>query len=114
MVYGDTRNLRMAPHNAHYSLMLEHLRRANVKFESSDQQWFAEQVNNFRRPINLSRNDLPQESILPAVDFSKMVLPQGMTDAGGPQSILNQSTLLLCPRDYQEVLEMRLASFAKI
>lgn len=33
IVYGDTRNLRMAPHNASYPYMPEHLKRANIKFE---------------------------------------------------------------------------------
>ena len=33
IVYGDTRNLRMAPHNAMYAHLPEHLSRAGIPFE---------------------------------------------------------------------------------
>ena len=41
IVYGDTRNLRMAPHNAHYKGMLEHLHKGALKFDQDQQSdWF--------------------------------------------------------------------------
>ena len=63
IVYGDTRNLRMAPHNVSYAYMPEHLKRASVKFEIpfsehdnlSDQ--FQESINNFRTPVQLAKGD---------------------------------------------------------
>lgn len=33
IVYGDTRNLRLGPHNASYEKLPEHLTRASIKFE---------------------------------------------------------------------------------
>jgi len=33
IVYGDTRNLRMGPHNAAYEKLTEHLVRAGIRFE---------------------------------------------------------------------------------
>ena len=33
IVYGDTRNLRMAPHNAHYKGMLTHMQAGGIKFD---------------------------------------------------------------------------------
>ena len=33
IVYGDTRNLRMAPHNVMYSSLPNHLVSANIKYE---------------------------------------------------------------------------------
>jgi len=89
IVYGDTRNLRMAPHNAHYAAMLEHIKRANIKFDPTESDWFTEQVNNFKRPNILGKGDRSERgdssessakgsgsfSILATVDFSKMVMP---------------------------------------
>ena len=48
IVYGDTRNLRLGPHNAFYSKMADHLKRANVRFEIAQNEkdtlsdWFVE------------------------------------------------------------------------
>jgi len=61
IVYGDTRNLRMGPHNAMYAELPNHLKRANIKFEqkfdekekSSD--WFVEAINNFRKPLIMAK-----------------------------------------------------------
>ena len=53
----------MAPHNAQYPMMQEHLKKANIKFERPQSEkepisdWFAEQINNFRRPIIFSKGD---------------------------------------------------------
>ena len=33
VVYGDTRNLRLAPHNATYDKLSDHLVKAAIKFE---------------------------------------------------------------------------------
>ena len=63
IVYGDTRNLRMAPHNASYPMMTEHLKKANIKFErplnekDAVSDWFTEQINNFRRPVIFAKGD---------------------------------------------------------
>lgn len=56
IVYGDTRSLRMAPHNANYGHFVDHLRRANIKFElpqgkETPSDWFTEQINSFRSPM---------------------------------------------------------------
>jgi len=45
IVYGDTRSLKLAPHNALYPTLLDHLKRANVSFEVPKEkmsEWFTE------------------------------------------------------------------------
>lgn len=54
IVYGDTRSLKLAPHNANYPTFLEHLRRASVLFEIPKEKmsdWFTEQINCFSNPL---------------------------------------------------------------
>ena len=91
IVYGDTRNLRMAPHNAMYAHMPEHLTRANIRFEMTEKEspqspWFTEAINHFRKPIIMGRDTGSalssygsqvgrQFSLLPTIDFNKLVLP---------------------------------------
>lgn len=66
IVYGDTRNLRLAPHNANYDKLSEHLVRAGIKFEQrfdeSGKQmqlsdWFIEAINNFRKPVVMAKSN---------------------------------------------------------
>lgn len=33
IIYGDTRNLRLGPHNVYYGHFHDHLQNANIKFE---------------------------------------------------------------------------------
>ena len=109
VVYGDTRSLRFAPHNANYPHFLEHLRRASLKFElfSSDKQaaWFTSQINGFKNPIQMGQGDKSDRnddsnnrtySIMPTVDFNKIVLPNSMTDLSGSMD----NKLPLCPLEY--------------
>lgn len=62
IVYGDTRSLRMAPHNASYPNLPEHLKRAYIKFELSlgekekHSDWFTEQVSCFSKPILMAQD----------------------------------------------------------
>jgi len=45
IVYGDTRSIKLAPHNASYPTFLEHLKRANVLFEIPKERmsdWFTQ------------------------------------------------------------------------
>lgn len=57
IVYGDTRSLRLAPHNANYPSFADHLKQANIKFEQKNSEkdavsdWFSEQINSFRNPV---------------------------------------------------------------
>ena len=96
IVYGDTRNLRLAPHNASYLLMLDHLAKAKIPFEQGDSlsEKFVENINNFRKPITLGKGQKSERTessnksggshqTLHHVDFNKMVLPQFMQDAVG-------------------------------
>jgi len=46
----------MAPHNASYPILTQHLNRAGIKYEESANDsklsdWFVEQINNFRKPM---------------------------------------------------------------
>lgn len=93
IVYGDTRNLRMAPHNATYQFMTAHLQRAGIPFQAPDSKpadWFLENINNFRKPITFQKGNRAERAesqqnshsftILPVVDFTKLVLPISMQD----------------------------------
>lgn len=66
IVYGDTRNLRLAPHNASYDKLGEHLVRAGIKFEGrvdeagnkvQNSDWFVEAINNFRKPVIMAKSN---------------------------------------------------------
>lgn len=93
IVYGDTRNLRLAPHNAAYDKFHEHLVGAGIKFEmgsedpSKPQQlsdWFIEAINNFRKPVLMAKSNKSDRAdsktnksfnLISSVDFNKVVLP---------------------------------------
>ena len=49
---------------------------------------------------------------MPTVDFNRLVLPAYMQQSGGIQS--NQSSLPLCPKDYNDNLQVRLQAFALV
>ena len=51
-----------------------------------------------------------QYSIMPMVDFNKIVLPNFMSDMSGSMD----NKLPLCPPDYIDQLQMRIATFAMV
>ena len=120
VVYGDTRNLRMAPHNASYPMLTQHLKRASIPFEETTNDkkpsdWFTEQINNFRKPMQFSKGDRSERtessnsksfSIMHEVDFNKLVLPNIIQEGNEdqPSNMLAQFNLLLCPIEYKEQL----------
>ena len=85
IIYGDTRNLRMAPHNAMYSHYFEHLKMAKIPVPVAKE----EAVSNFKRPVTLGQLDnssqgsptTRQFSVLLPVDFSKLILPWAVLQA---------------------------------
>mmetsp|Transcript_39681 Transcript_39681/g.60794 ORF Transcript_39681/g.60794 Transcript_39681/m.60794 type:complete len:122 (+) Transcript_39681:1134-1499(+) len=92
IVYGDTRSLRLAPHNATYNMMSHHLKRAGIRFDASEGKqpdWFMDNINNFKKPITFAKGDRAESTdvsgnhsytLLPHHDFNKMVLPNSMSD----------------------------------
>eukprot|EP00347_Sterkiella_histriomuscorum_P018435 403345520 len=110
IIYGDSRNLTMAPHNTSYFEMMNHLRAADIGFVSPGQQvsnsikqTVMENIHNFSKPIVMS--GLGQCYILmQPVDFMKLSLPKKFTD----------HPLFLCPQEYQDVLQIRLEHFKEI
>ncbi len=129
IIYGDTRSLRLAPHNASYNMMPLHLQRAGIRFditEGKQPDWFSENINNFKKPVTFATRERAESSdasgnhtLLPLQDFNKMVLPNSMQDSPAQQSPVkskqpsaNPVNLLLCPPEYKEVIKMRLETFA--
>ena len=110
VVYGDTRNLRMAPHNAMYSHFQEHLSRASINFmkKGESAKWFEEAINFFRKPVIMGKSvqsaygSQSKFSVQQPVDFNKLVLPWNILqreseDLKGGQSIVHSQGDLLCP-----------------
>lgn len=93
IIYGDSRNLIMAPHNTSYFEILNHLRAADILFIAPGQQATVnvknivmENIHNFSKPIVMS--DLGQCYVMmQPIDFIKMSLPKKFTD----------HPLFLCP-----------------
>lgn len=110
IVFGDTRNLAIAPHNASYFEMMNHLRAADIGFVQPGAQvalnvknQVAESIHNFSQPIAMS--GLGQcFSLMQPIDFMKLSLPKKFTD----------HVLLLCPPEYSEVLSIRMEYFKEI
>jgi hypothetical protein len=124
VVYGDTRNLRLGPHNASYPGMLEHFKRAGLKIENQAidklSDWFKLSLNHFKVPLGFSKNedaekeDKKVSSIVQPLDFSKFVLPNSLADPLNKfeeKSLITWKEAPLAPPDYNTALEMRIAAF---
>ena len=122
IVYGDTRSLKLGPHNASYPSLPDHLKRALIKFEVSlgekekHSEWFDEQVACLSKPIMMAQGDKKQKedtktqySIMQPVDFNRIVLPNFMQEAPNMNnSLLPRTTLELCPREYLDMINSRI------
>lgn len=110
IIYGDTRNLTMAPHNASYTELFTHLKNADIAYVTSDQQvppqikqMVLDHIHYFSKPTVMAGMDQCYTFMQP-IDFMKMQLP----------SKFNQQGLFLCPQEYNEVLAIRLEHFKDI
>lgn len=87
VIYGDTRSLQLAPHNASYPELQNTLREAGINFREST--LLEQRLSNFSKPL-LMRVPRQALSIIPALEFMKMALPRKFGD----------SPLFLCPQEF--------------
>lgn len=118
IIYGDTRNLIMAPHNTSYFELLSHLRAADIMFippitgstpstfqpSVTAKAMVAENIHNFAKPIILTGFSSSCYSLMQPVDFMKLSLPKKFSE----------QPLFLCPLEYTEVLAIRQDHFKDI
>lgn len=102
IIYGDTRNLSLAPHNASYVDLNENLVKSGINVSVADfplrQQYFT----------NPSLMHVAKQSIImqSPIDFMRLSLPKQF-GADAP--------LTMCPQDpYVNIMNMRMARFADI
>lgn len=95
-MFGDNRNLQLAPFNAGYTQLEQHIRDAGL---SADVAKF----NSFKSPIQ-SKQDLAAFSILPPEDFSRCQLPSSFVE----------SDLILTPQEYKDAIQKRQQVFTMI
>ena len=84
MIYGDTRSLQLAPHNASYPELGNTLRDAGINWREA--VTLEQRLNYFSRPL-LMRVPRQALTFIPALEFMKMSLPKKFGDA----------PLFLCP-----------------
>ena len=87
VVYGDTRSLQLAPHNASYPELSNTLRDAGIRM--GDQAMQEARVSHFSKPL-LMRVPRQSLSLIPPLEFMKMALPRKFGDA----------PLFLCPTEF--------------
>ena len=106
MIYGDTRNLTMAPHNAAYFELPSHLRAADIPFVAPGQPAGKSQdtVHNFAKPILQAGLSSSCFTLMQPVDFMRMSLPKKFSEL----------QLFLCPQEYIDVLMIRAEHFKEI
>ena len=73
VIFGDTRSLTLAPHNASYLDLEKHLKIAGINVMSKTTK-IEERISAFARPFLMR---VPKQSVLlqPPTDFMKMALP---------------------------------------
>lgn len=101
VIYGDTRSLSLAAHNAGYPELQNTLKEAGINWKLQIGQ--EQRLQNFTRAI-LMRVSQQSVSLIPAHDFMKMALPKKWGECG----------LFLCPTEYTKMMELRQAKFAEI
>ena len=90
VIYGDTRSLTLAPHNASYPGLVKSLNDAGIETDKAKEG----RLGYFARPILMR---VPKQSItlqLP-VDFMKLSLPSKFYENS------SQNELFLCPPEFE-------------
>lgn len=96
ILYGDNRNIVLAPHNVGYSNLIDHLGDAKIPVSAS-------YVKNYSKPV-LTNGDRSSYSLLDESDFFKLALPDNFINA----------SLLLTPQNYLDAILKRMKIFTDI
>ena len=102
VIYGDTRSLQLAPHNASYPELNNTLREAGMNVRENPQM-LEQRLSYFSKPL-LMRVPRQALSLIPALEFMKMSLPKKFGEA----------PLFLCPQEFTQMMELRQAKFLEV
>ena len=91
VVFGDTRSLQLAPHNAGYPELANTLRESGINWRDAVMQ--EQRLSYFSKPL-LMRVPRQALSLIPALEFMKMALPRKFGDA----------PLVLCPQEFSQMM----------
>jgi hypothetical protein len=98
VVFGDTRSLVLAPHNASYPELVNKLKEAGIVIKPGD-----DKTGNFSKPT-LMKVSKQSTSLQQPTEYMKMSLPKKFGDA----------QLFLCPQEFVKMMELRAGKFAEI
>lgn len=101
VIFGDTRSLVLAPHNASYPELSTHLKDAGINYKLAT--GLETRLSGFSKAL-LMRVPRQAISLLPVIDFMKMALPKKFGESG----------LFLCPEEFTQMMQLRLEKFKEI
>ena len=93
ILYGDNRNVVLAPHNVGYSTLNDHVKAANIPINTLF-------IKNYSKPI-LTSGDKSSYTLLEEGEFYKLAMPKEFID----------SALLLTPQSYADAISKRVQMF---
>jgi hypothetical protein len=96
ILFGDNKNIIMAPHNVGYKELIDHLKAAKIPVNIS-------YVKNFSKPI-LVNDDKINFCLLDEAEFFKLAMPKSFSDA----------MLLLTPQNYLDAISKRIEIFGEL
>ena len=103
VIYGDTRSLQLAPHNASYPELANQLREAGINWRQGDSAVQEQRLSHFTKPL-LMRVPRQALSLIPALEFMKMALPKKFGEA----------SLFLCPGEFSQMMQLRQEKFIEV
>ena len=101
VIYGDTRSLQLAPHNASYQELGNTLRDAGINWREAGS--LEQRLSYFSKP-HLMRVPRQAVALIPPLDFMKMALPKKFGDA----------PLFLCPQEFSQMMQLRTEKFLEV
>ena len=97
IIYGDTRNIVMAPHNTAYTELAAKVTASNININNEGN------LHLFKIPLSLQSNQ-KNYSVMNPADFIKLSLPKKF----------QETQLFLCPKEYLDALQLRQENFQMI
>ena len=93
ILYGDNRNIVMAPHNVAYTKLMDHIEKATIPIDTT-------YIKNYSKPT-LAKEDKTCFSLLDETEFFKLAIPKDFED----------SSLQLTPQNYLDAIISRMNMF---
>lgn len=101
VIYGDTRSLQLAPHNASYPELKNTLGEAGLNWR--EPTMLEQRLSHFSKPL-LMRVPRQAISLIQALDFMKMALPKKF----------GEDSLYLCPTEFSQMMQLRTEKLAEL